>query len=77
MVTRLKMKDFMMTILPGEFWVAEIPFTGDVGSKKRPMLVLWLDRQYVIHALFRHRSFDQICDHFTRHQGIFHPFSAG
>jgi mRNA interferase MazF len=32
-----------MTILPGEFWIAEIPFTGGVGSKKRPVLVLWLD----------------------------------
>jgi mRNA interferase MazF len=32
-----------MTIQPGEFWVADIPFTGGTGSKKRPVLVLWLD----------------------------------
>ena len=31
-----------MTTLPGEFWIAEILFTGGVGSKKRPVLVLWL-----------------------------------
>ncbi len=32
-----------MTIQPGEFWVADIPFTDATGSKKRPVLVLWLD----------------------------------
>ncbi len=32
-----------MTIQPGEFWVAEIRFTDGLGSKKRPILVLWLD----------------------------------
>jgi mRNA interferase MazF len=32
-----------MTIRPGEFWVADIPFTNASGSKKRPALVLWLD----------------------------------
>jgi mRNA interferase MazF len=32
-----------MPIQPGEFWVANIPFTGGSGSKKRPVLVLWLD----------------------------------
>ena len=32
-----------MTIQPGEFWVADIPFTSRGGSKKRPVLVLWLD----------------------------------
>lgn len=32
-----------MTILPGEFWVADIPFTSGTASKKRPVLVLWLD----------------------------------
>ncbi len=39
-----------MTILPGEFWIAEIPFTGGAGSKKRPVLVLWLDGQDVVVA---------------------------
>ena len=32
-----------MTIQPGEFWVADIPFSDGSGSKKRPVLVLWLD----------------------------------
>lgn len=32
-----------MTIRPGEFWVANIPYTGGNASKKRPVLVLWLD----------------------------------
>jgi mRNA interferase MazF len=32
-----------MTIQPGEFWVADIPFTSGGASKKRPVLVLWLD----------------------------------
>ena len=39
-----------MTILPGKFWIAEIPFTGGVGSKKRPVLMLWLDEQDVMVA---------------------------
>jgi mRNA interferase MazF len=33
----------MMTIQPGEFWVAEIRFTDGLRSKKPPVLVLWLD----------------------------------
>jgi mRNA interferase MazF len=33
----------MMTIQPGEFWVADIVFTNGIASKKRPVLVLWLD----------------------------------
>lgn len=32
-----------MPIQPGEFWVADIPFTSGGGSKKRPVLLLWLD----------------------------------
>jgi mRNA interferase MazF len=32
-----------MTIQPGDFWVADIPFTSGSGSKKRPVLILWLD----------------------------------
>jgi mRNA interferase MazF len=32
-----------MPIQAGEFWVADIPFTNGSGSKKRPVLVLWLD----------------------------------
>jgi mRNA interferase MazF len=29
--------------LPGEIWLAEIPFTDGSASKIRPVLVLWLD----------------------------------
>jgi mRNA interferase MazF len=32
-----------MTISPGEFWLATIPYTDQSASKKRPVLVLWLD----------------------------------
>ena len=39
-----------MTIRPGEFWIAEIPFTGGGGSKKRPVLVLWIDQRDVVVA---------------------------
>ena len=37
-------------ISPGDFWVAEIPFTDGSASKKRPVLVLWLDGQDVVVA---------------------------
>lgn len=30
-------------ILAGEFWLANIPYTDQSASKKRPVLVLWLD----------------------------------
>ena len=40
-----------MTIWPGEFWVAEIPFTSGSRSKKRPVLVLWLDGTDVVVAV--------------------------
>lgn len=40
----------MMTIYPGDFWVAEIPFTDGSASKKRPVLVLWLDGQDAVVA---------------------------
>jgi len=39
-----------MTIQPGEFWVADIPFTNASGSKKRPVLILWLDGADVVVA---------------------------
>ncbi len=32
-----------MTISPGEFWLADIPYTDLSASKKRPVLVPWLD----------------------------------
>jgi mRNA interferase MazF len=34
----------------GEFWLADIPFTGDVASKLRPVLVLWTDAADVVVA---------------------------
>jgi mRNA interferase MazF len=30
-------------ISAGDFWLADIPFTNQSASKKRPVLVLWLD----------------------------------
>ena len=39
-----------MMCKPGDFWVADIPFTSGVASKKRPVLVLWLDGQDVVVA---------------------------
>src|SRR5712671_2570935 len=37
------MRACTMPIRPGDFWVADIPFTDPSRSKKRPVLVLWLD----------------------------------
>lgn len=39
-----------MTILPGEFWVTEIPFTDWSDAKRRPVLVLWLDGEDAVVA---------------------------
>jgi PemK-like, MazF-like toxin of type II toxin-antitoxin system len=39
-----------MTIQPGEFWIADILFTDHSTSKKRPVLVLWLDGYDVVVA---------------------------
>jgi mRNA interferase MazF len=39
-----------MTIQPDEFWVANIPFTNAAISKKRPILILWLDGFDVVAA---------------------------
>jgi mRNA interferase MazF len=39
-----------MAIQPGDFWVADIPFTSGSGSKKRPVLILWLDGMDVVVA---------------------------
>lgn len=41
----------MTTIQPGEFWVADILFTSGGGSKKRPVLILWLDADDVVAAV--------------------------
>jgi len=48
---RLKMRDCMTNIEPGDFWVAKITFTNGLGSKKRPILVLWSDGEDVIVAV--------------------------
>ena len=41
-----------MTIIQvGEFWIADIPFTSGGGSKKRPVLVLWIDANNVVVAI--------------------------
>jgi mRNA interferase MazF len=39
-----------MMITPGDFWVAEIIFTDGSATKKRPVLILWLDAQDVVVA---------------------------
>ena len=39
-----------MTITPGDIWIAEILFTDGSASKKRSVLILWLDAQDVIVA---------------------------
>src|SRR6478752_8686579 len=44
------MKAYTMPIRPGEFWVADIPFTDGSAFKKRPILVLWLDGSDVVVA---------------------------
>src|SRR5438105_2256550 len=49
-VTQPRMKGCTMTIRPGEFWVADIRFTSGGGTKKRPVLVLWLDGADVVAA---------------------------
>ncbi len=41
----------MTTIEPGDFWVANIPFTNGAGSKKRPILLLWLDGEDLVAAV--------------------------
>src|SRR5207245_1205024 len=38
------------TMLPGEFWIANIPYTDQSASKKRPVLVLWIDVADVVVA---------------------------
>src|SRR5580700_5529119 len=34
--------------LPGEIWLADIPFTSGAASKLRPVLVLWKDAADVV-----------------------------
>ena len=51
-----------MTITPGDIWVAEIPFTDGSASKKRPVLILWLDAQDVIVAAITSASPRSVTD---------------
>jgi mRNA interferase MazF len=44
------MKGFMMTVKAGELWIAEITFTDGSASKKRPVLILWIDGDDVVVA---------------------------
>lgn len=39
-----------MIIQSGDLWLANIPFTNASGSKRRPVLVLWLDAQDLVVA---------------------------
>ncbi len=41
----------MTTINAGELWVADIPFTSGLSSKKRPILILWIDADDVVAAI--------------------------
>ncbi|MBN4002637.1 type II toxin-antitoxin system PemK/MazF family toxin [Nostoc sp. LPT] len=41
----------MTTIQAGEFWVADIPFTSGGSSKKRPVIVLWIDGNDIVVAV--------------------------
>ncbi len=40
-----------MTIQAGELWVADIPFADGSRSKRRPVLILWLDAKEVVAAV--------------------------
>ena len=40
----------MTTVRPGDLVVADIPFTNGSASKKRPVLILWLDGQDAVVA---------------------------
>ncbi len=34
-----------MTYTAGDIWIADIRFTDGTASKKRPVLILWIDNQ--------------------------------
>ena len=40
----------MMTVKACELWIAEINFTDSSASKKRPILILWIDGDDVLVA---------------------------
>ena len=39
-----------MTVSAGDLWVADITFTNGVASKRRPVLILWIDGADVVVA---------------------------
>ena len=39
-----------MTVSAGELWVADITFTNGTASKRRPVLILWVDGADVVVA---------------------------
>jgi mRNA interferase MazF len=41
----------MTIIQPGEFWIADISFTNGISTKKRPVLILWIDAQDAMAAV--------------------------
>jgi len=36
---------------PGDIWLADIPFTSGTQTKRRPVLILWVDSQDVVVAV--------------------------
>jgi mRNA interferase MazF len=51
-----------MTLQPGEFWVANIPFTDARSSKKQPVLVLLLDAADAVAAVVTSASARSVTD---------------
>jgi mRNA interferase MazF len=51
-----------MKISPGEFWLANIPYTDHSAAKKRPVLVLWLDAADTVVAVVTSASPRSLAD---------------
>lgn len=49
----------MTIVRAGELWVAEIFFTDGSASKKRPVLILWVDGDDVIRLLAKASNLTQ------------------
>lgn len=56
MATLPVMRVYMTTIQAGDLWIADIVFTDRSASKKRPVLVLWLDGDDAIVAVITSSS---------------------
>ena len=63
----------MITIQAVDFWVAEIPYTSGVASKKHPVLVLWIDGNDVVNR-YKFSLFDSCnaapASHYERYQVV-------